>query len=152
VRSTRPSTRRNVGFSVGKTGPGGPFYLPRDDSDSTLESSVLIKPPCRCVSVPAPGWALSTLFAITSEGTESARLFYLRRKRFVGRYLLLSRHTKPVLLSRRFRIVDNSVLFRRCAEIQYPSLKFLSQYWIGTRQCPSRRLNFNRTANPCSQR
>src|SRR5689334_4537539 len=50
--------------------------------------------------------------------------------------------------SRRFRKAGNSVFFRRCAETEYPSLRFSSRCWIGTRQCPSRCLNLERAAKP----
>ena len=60
-------------------------------------------------------------------------------------------HTKPILFNRALRLADILFFFLRCTEIQYPSLKFPSRCWIGTQQCPSRRLNFNRAAKPRSQ-
>src|SRR5215469_16987526 len=37
-----------------------PVVDPGTRSDSTLSAAIPIKPPCRCVSVPAPVWALSS--------------------------------------------------------------------------------------------
>jgi hypothetical protein len=60
-------------------------------------------------------------------------------------------HTKPILFNRALRLADILFFSLRCTEIQYPSLKFPSRCWIGTQQCPSRHLNFNRAAKPRSQ-
>ena len=43
-------------------------------------------------------------------------------------------HTKPIFFNRAFRLADILFFLLRCTETQDPSLKFPSQYWIGTRQ------------------
>ena len=60
--------------------------------------------------------------------------------------------TKSILFNRARRSADISSLYLRWVETQYPSLKSPSLYMAGTRQCPLRCLNFNRTAKCSSQR
>ena len=59
--------------------------------------------------------------------------------------------TKPILFNRARRSADISSRFLRWVETQYPSLKSPSLY-KGTRQCPLRCLNFNRTSKSSFQR
>ena len=60
-------------------------------------------------------------------------------------------HTKPILFSRALRLGDITFFFLRCTATHDPSLYFPSRCKRWTRQCPSRRLNFNNAAKPRSQ-
>jgi hypothetical protein len=64
---------------------------------------------------------------------------------------LCSFQIKPILFSRALRFGDITFFFLRCTATHDPSLYLPSRCCIGTRQCPSRRLNFNTAAKPRSQ-